>query len=60
MQVHVPAASVIRRQMENRVNALQSGACHPRLAQVGLQKINFAAPEVLANIVKMSARSDDP
>ncbi len=42
-------------EMENRVDALHRGAGNAWLAQIGLQKINFARAEVLPNVAEMAA-----
>src|SRR5260370_27527733 len=41
--------------MENDVHALHRGTGHAGFAQIGLQKIDFARAEVLANVAEMSA-----
>jgi hypothetical protein len=41
--------------MEDRVDALHRRPGHSGFTQIGLQKINFAGPEVMANVAEMAA-----
>ena len=41
--------------MENGVDALHRGAGHTGFAQIGLQEIDLAGAEVLANVVEIPA-----
>src|SRR5260370_7220530 len=55
MRVHVPTPAVIRGEMEHGVDALHRGASHTGFPQIGLQKIDFARGEMLANVAEMAA-----
>jgi hypothetical protein len=56
VQVHIAPAAMVSRKMKHRVHTLHCGPGHTGLAQIGLEKINFAAAEMLPNISKVAAR----
>jgi hypothetical protein len=55
MQIHVSAAAVIGGQMEYGVHTLHCRAGNAGFAQIGMQKIDFTAAEMLPDIPQMSA-----
>src|SRR5713226_41802 len=55
MKIHVATPAVIRGEMENGVDTLHRGPGHTGLTQIGLQKIDFARAEMLANVAEMAA-----
>ena len=55
MELHVAAPAVIRGEMENGVDVLYRGPGHAGFPQIGLQKIDLARAEMLANVVEMPA-----
>ncbi len=55
MKIHIAAPAVIRGEMENGVDALHGRPRHTGFPQIGLQKIDLARAEILANVAEMAA-----